>query len=285
MENNFIKLNKTREFGDVFNDTFAFLKQEAKPLGMALLIFALPLLLISSIASVYIQSQNINNVYGSANFDIYSYFTKISLVLVFVILAQNMLMVTVYSYFKLYQVKGPRNFDNSELFHEIKQNFLPCLVTAFILGILIAIGFVMCLLPGIYLGISLSMVIPVMIMENKGFADSFSRSFDLTHKQWWWTFLIIFVYIILAYMFMLILSLPGIILGIGSLLKYKNFEDSAINYPFYLVIYNAIVSLIATFFYAVLHIAIILQYYNIVEMYEGKTLASKIEQITQNDQA
>lgn len=284
MENNYIKLNKVREFGDVFNDTFALIRQEAKPLGSALLLFALPLLLISSIGTAFVQSNQLQHVY-SPNFDYVSYFTKFGFMMIFIVLAQNMLMVTVYSYFKLYFVKGPGNFTNQDIWNEIVPFFLPCLGTAFVLGIVIFLGLMLCILPGIYLAISLSLVLPIMIMENKGFGSSFSRSFELTHKQWWWTFLIIFVYIILAYVFMIILSIPGIIFGISTMFKLKDLSNAeAISYPTYLIIYNAVISLISTFFYAVLHVAIILQYFNIVELYEGKSLSQKLDQITSNDQ-
>lgn len=284
MENNFIKLNKVREFGDVFNDTFAFIGQEAKPLLRTLLVFALPLLLLSSLAMAYMQSQQLNNIYGTPNFDIWGYIGKMATIFVFIILAQNMLMVTVYSYVKLYHTKGPRNFDNNDVFSEVIRNFFPCLGTALILAIITGVGFIMCIIPGIYMGISLSFVIPIMILENKGFGTGFSRSFDLTHKQWWWTFLIILVYMILAYVFMIILTIPAMIIGFTSILKTENILNGTYNYPFYMIIYNAIVSLISTLFYVVLHIAIILQYFNVVEMYEGKTLLEKIELIKDNDQ-
>lgn len=284
MENNPIKLNKTRDFGDVFNDSFAFIKQEFKPLGSAILIFALPLLLISSIGASYISAQNFGNVYGSPNFDIATYISKIILMMVFVILAHNMLMVTVYSYFKLYQEKGSGNFSNSEIFSEIMKNFFPCLGVAFVIGIIIMVGFVLCILPGIYLGVSLSFVLPIMILENRSFGASFSRSFDLTHKQFWWTFLVILVYTILVYVFSIILSIPAIIFGITSVFKLKNMADASIEYPAYMIIYNAVVNLITNIFYVLLHIAIIFQYYSITERFEGKSLSEKIDQITPNDQ-
>lgn len=282
MENNYIKLNKVREFGDVFNDTFAFLKQEAKPLGSALLVFALPLLLISAIATAYIQSQQFNNILGSPNFDYGSYFSKIAFLMIFIILSQTMLMVTVNCYLKLYRERGAGNFDNTDIFNEIKKNFFTSLGATILLGIIIFIGLMMCVIPGIYLGVSLSFVIPVMILENKGFADGFSRSFDLAHKQWWWTFLILFVYIILVYVFTIILSIPGIIFGITSMFKLK--ELSTIEYPTYLIIYNAVLSLLTTLFYVFLHTAIAFQYFNIVELYEGKTLSEKIDLIKKDDQ-
>jgi hypothetical protein len=54
MENNRIELYKQREFGDVFNATFAFIKQEIKPLGRAILVYILPFVLIQGIISSHV---------------------------------------------------------------------------------------------------------------------------------------------------------------------------------------------------------------------------------------
>jgi hypothetical protein len=65
---------------------------------------------------------------------------------------------------------------------------------------------------------------------------------------------------------------------------FKLKDLSTFEYPSYLIIYNAVLSLITTLFYAVLHTAIAFQYFNIVELYEGKTLSEKIDLIKKDDQ-
>lgn len=278
-----INLRKAREFGDVFNDTFAFLKQEAKPLFNSILIFALPFLLISSIGVAYVQTTQRNYLSPDLNFDFLDYFTKMGLILLFAMIGQMMLMLTVYSYCKLYVEKGARNFNNNDIFQIIRKQFFPCLGAGIILTIVVVIGIAMCVVPGIYLAVSLSLVLPIMIIENKGFGVSFSRSFDLTHKQWWWTLLMLFVYVVMYYIFAIILSLPGIIFGISKLFEQNN-DGFEYVIPTYLIVYNAIIGLVGTLITVILHIAIVLQYFNITEMFEGQTLSQRIDQITQNDQ-
>lgn len=278
----YINLRKAREFGDVFNDTFAFLKQEAKPLFNSILLFALPFLLISSIGVAYVQATQRNYLTPGLDFNFFDYFSKMALIILFALIGQMMLMLTVYSYCKLYVEKGAGNFSNNDIFVEIRKSFFPCLGAVIILAIVVVFGTAMCLVPGIYLGVSLSMVLPIMIIESKGFGVSFSRSFDLTHKQWWWTFLILFVYVIMYYIFAIILSLPGLIFGITKLFEMGSTEGFSI--PTYLIIYNAIIGLVGTLITVVLHIAIVLQYFNITELFEGQTLSHRIDQISQNDQ-
>lgn len=286
MENNYIKLTKVREFGDVFNDTFAFLKQEAKPLGTALLKFVLPLFLVAGIALAYIQSMQLKTITSNTyDFDFAGYFSKILFAIIIFLFAQNMLMVMLYSYFRLYQIKGPRNFSHGELLRETGRFYIPCLLSSILLGIILTIGFALCIIPGIYLGISLSLFFAVMVIEGKGFGDSFSRSFDLTHKQWWWTLLIILVYIVLSIVFMMILYIPLVFIMVAFMFKQQNAVSPDLQIPLIILIYYAFMYLVSAFFQIVLHVAIVFQYYNIVEKFEGNTLFQKIEQISPNEQA
>jgi hypothetical protein len=279
MENNFIQLRKVREFGDVFNDTFAFIKQEAKPLGIALATITLPVVLVMVILLANIK---IDQVQPGGN--IAQLYSKVALILLLVFITQVILMLTVFCYFKLYLVKGPRNFDNKDLLIEMAGKFFPVAGSSLVMGIIIFFGAMMCGLPGIYLAISLSLVLPVMILEDKDFGRGFSRSFELTHKQWWWTLLIIFVYVVLTYSFQIILSIPGILLGISTLFGIKTGVATDSDHNIYFILYNAFTTLISTFFTVVLYIAIVFQYFNIVELHEGNTLSWKIDQIGNDEQ-
>lgn len=279
MENNFIQLRKVREFGDVFNDTFAFIKQEARPLGIALATLALPVVLV-----MVILMANIKIDQFQPGGDIVKLYSNVGLIMLLFFVSQVILILTLLSYFKLYLEKGPRNFDNKDIFREMVKKFFPVAGSTFVLGIIIFIGAIMCFLPGIYLGISLSFVLPVMILEDKDFGLGFSRSFELSHKQWWWTFLIIFVYLILTYSFQIILSIPGMIFGFSTLFGLKNGANADPDQRTYLILYNAFVTLISTFFTVILNIAIVFQYFNIVELHEGKTLASKIDLIGNDEE-
>lgn len=52
-------------------------------------------------------------------------------------------------------------------------------------GVLIAIGTLACLVPGIWLMVSWSVVIPALVVENVGVGQAMRRSFALVKHRWW----------------------------------------------------------------------------------------------------
>ena len=71
-----------------------------------------------------------------------------------------------------------------------------------IVGIIVLLGFIALVIPGIILAIMFSLAFPVLIIENKGFSESMSRSRELVGHRWLKTFA---TYLVLA-----------IIIGISS---------------------------------------------------------------------
>jgi hypothetical protein len=74
---------------------------------------------------------------------------------------------------------------------------LPLLVVSVITGILIAIGLVALIIPGIILAIMFSLVVPVIIIEHVGALESLSRSRVLVDRRWLKTFGVLFLFGIL----------------------------------------------------------------------------------------
>ena len=283
METNKVELQKVREFGDVFNATFAFIKQEIKPLGISLLVFVLPVILLLSTVMVVFTSMSFGtfsrpDLVGTSTFFIK--FAQLYLVIiVLAILLQTMIMVTVYSYLSLY-LKDKENTGIPEMFAEIRTNFFPVLGASILGGLVIIVGLVFCVLPGIYLAVCLSMFITALVIEKKGIGNAFSRSFELSHKQWGWTFLIIFVSFILMYVISFVLSIPGLIIGFASV--FSNFQNPVNPYEKYgivYIVYSSIVSSITYLLCIIPALLIAFQYFNIVESMEKHSLIKEINEI------
>jgi hypothetical protein len=87
-----------------------------------------------------------------------------------------------------------------------------------VIGVLIF--FVGILLAMAYLGVSLYVAGPAMILENKGPADAIGRSFSLTHKDFWMSLGLVFVLFVIAmvlqFVLIAIVSMPGAIVFISS---------------------------------------------------------------------
>jgi hypothetical protein len=58
----------------------------------------------------------------------------------------------------------------------------------FLAGLLTLIGFIALIAPGVYLAIAFSLVLPVLLLENKKGASSLGRSRELISGRWWRSF-------------------------------------------------------------------------------------------------
>jgi len=62
-----------------------------------------------------------------------------------------------------------------------------------VVGIIVVLGFIALVIPGIILAIMFSLAFPVLIIENKGILDSMGRSRELVSRRWLKTFAIFLV--------------------------------------------------------------------------------------------
>ncbi len=94
-----------------------------------------------------------------------------------------------------------RNLNGIENIHsdfdEIKKNvygsFWQFIGLGFLVVICAGVGFMFCLIPGIYLYVPLILSFSIMVFNRKGVSDAFSYSFTLVKDHWWTTFASIFV--------------------------------------------------------------------------------------------
>ena len=63
----------------------------------------------------------------------------------------------------------------------------------FVVGIIVVLGFIALIIPGIIFAIMFSMSVPVLLLENKGVFESMSRSRQLVSNKWLGTFNLYFV--------------------------------------------------------------------------------------------
>ena len=196
MDSNKIELRGERDFGEIFNASLSFLRQEINALGKAILVFVLPTAILLSLFSTYV----------SASVVMYNAFWKSILNAFAALIAQTIIYVTVYSYLNLYFQKL-KNITNKELFREMRSNFFKVFWVILVIVIIVIVGIAICyglfantapsvggvlaIITAVYLLVSLSILVAITVFERNGFFNAFSRSFKLTHMKWWNTFLII----------------------------------------------------------------------------------------------
>jgi hypothetical protein len=290
MTNSSINFKQERDFGDLFNATFSFISQEFKRLGTAILYFVFPFFIVSAIAmtiySVKAQEMSQALIQGDKSdpFAIFSLLGSmmgyVAVTMLISFIATSVLMCTVYGYIKLYIQKGPEGFTTNDVWLEVTKYFWKALIATIIVGIVVLVGIIFCVIPGIYLGVALFIIFPIMIFEEKSFGTSFSRSMKLINTNWWLTFGILIVTGIIIYVLAIFISIPSIILGFKSLfanMKANQIPIMDFSVGFYII--NSITSLISQLLMVIPLVLSTFIYFSYVEKVEKPSLMDKIGQI------
>ena len=290
MTNSSINFKQERDFGDLFNATFSFISQEFKRLGTAILYFVFPFFIVSAIAmtiySVKAQEMSQALIQGDKSdpFAIFSLLGSmmgyVAVTMLISFIATSVLMCTVYGYIKLYIQKGPEGFTTNDVWLEVTKYFWKALIATIIVGIVVLVGIIFCVIPGIYLGVALFIIFPIMIFEEKSFGTSFSRSMKLINTNWWLTFGILIVTGIIIYVLAIFISIPSIILGFKSLfanMKANQIPLMDFSVGFYII--NSITSLISQLLMVIPLVLSTFIYFSYVEKVEKPSLMDKIGQI------
>ena len=294
MTNSTINFKQERDFGDLFNATFSFISQEFKRLGTAILYFVFPFFIVSAIAmtiySVKMQEMSQAMMQGDKS-DPFAIFSILGSMMGYVaatmlisFVTTSVLMCTVFGYIKLYIQKGPEGFTINDVWLEVTRYFWKALIATIIVGIVVLVGIIFCVIPGIYLGVALFIVFPIMIFEDKNFGTSFSRSMKLINTNWWLTFGILIVTGIIIYVLAIFVSIPSVILGFKSLFaNIKQNQMPVIDFSIGFYILSAITNLINNLFIVIPLVMSAFIYFSYVEKVEKPSLMDKIGQIRDNE--
>lgn len=294
MTNAPINFKQERDFGDLFNATFGFISQEFKKLATAILYFVVPFLLLSAISIVLysVKAQEMMQTVSQGDkpdpFAIFAVIGSImgyvAFLMVMSIIATTMLLSTVYCYIKLYIQQGSDGFSINDVWIEVTKIFWSVLGALIVTGLVIFIGSMLCLLPGIYLGVALSIVFCIMIFEEKGYSAAFSRSIKLINTNWWGTFGVLIVVTIIIYIIAILFSIPGMILGFKSMfMNIKAGQMPMTDLPISYYVISAITSLLTQVLTVIPIVITAFIYYSTVEKIEKPSLMDKIGQIRNNE--
>ena len=89
-------------------------------------------------------------------------------------------------------------------------NFLPLFLVSLVSSVMIGIGFVLLLLPGIYLAVAYTFALPLVLEKKMNFWDAMEFSRKLISKNW-------FSFFGFAFVLVLVNLAGGLLLGVGLL--------------------------------------------------------------------
>jgi hypothetical protein len=281
--NSNIELARPRDFGEIVTDTLTFTRQNFKPLLKYFFIFCGFFLVATAATSALTQ---IHMVSAINNFNPNSFESPFSrlfailspayfLNLLFLVLNSVTMVVTVLSYMALYKHNGNQAPTTEQMWGYIKYFFFKALGSCIVMVILLMVGLVFCLIPGIYLYPVMALVLPIMVIENTSFGYAFNQSFRLIKNNWWLTFGALLVIIIIISVANMTVTIPASLISMGSfffhLTKGTPVSVTAI----------VITAILQNFLYMLQIIPIIaacICYFSLTENKEGTGLMERINQ-------
>lgn len=273
-----IEFKKVRDFGEIINDMFRFVRDNFKPLFKVFIylcgFFILTGIIVSVMQQMHLQSvpKRVGSAFGFANLlDAFSW--NYFLVLFVSIGSYTAITVSTLSFISLYIQKGKEAPSPEEVWAYFKYYYFRTFLSSIIISLFFCLAFAACLVPGIYVFPAMSIFFPIMILENANFQYTFSRSFRLLKDQWWTTAGVILVIWVITYACMTFASLPGVILTmIGT------FIPSIKEWNTLLIIIGTILQQLSYVFLMIPVIGVALCYFNLVEIQESAGLMDRIDQ-------
>lgn len=266
-----IILVQERDFGQKINATFDFIIQNFKPLVLSLLYISSPLSLVGgffmgSYQSGILKIQRDVWESGSSSFDdIY----KILGTFFLLILANIPSSLVIGAYFLEYE-EGNRNITPEAVWNRLKGYIGKALVFNLVMGIIIFIGILFFIIPGVYIGVALSLMTMVLMRENLDLGDTFRRCFYLITDQWWSTFGLLIIMGIVSSIIASVFLIPALILTMII---------AAINSDVLTTISDIFSTVGGSLVRSLVLIAIVFQYYNLIERRDGASIINAIDNI------
>lgn len=265
-----ILFRKKREIGDIFSDTFEFIRQEYKPILKLIGVYVLPFLIMYGVVQVYLQKNFISKIDFTDPDALLAVigpvYLNVFLFSLFGLFVQSLLIATYYSYIEVYVKKGKGNFDLSEITPYLFSNGLLAIGASIVIFIIVIFGIFLCIIPGIYFANTFSLAFIILIFEKKGLGNALMRSALLAKSDWWNTFLINLIGVILLWIVSFIMSIPSMISGFSAGILSQS--ETPLEYPNWYWILIGTSTIVSSVLWIVPYTFLAFQYFNLEERFK-----------------
>ncbi|WP_207493335.1 hypothetical protein [Aridibaculum aurantiacum] len=278
-----VDLRKVRDFSENLNDTFQFLKQNFKPLITYVLGIAGVFMLAAAILSGMYQSDTntlFEDIFSGTRTSRqpYEIFTGLYfLVIVFAWLTGVAMQVVITAYLKVYDELGMETPTFDQVWTEFKRYFARISIFNIPLFIVTVIGFMFCLVPGIYFAVVFAPFVAIIMNENEDFSGAFSRCFTLIKNNFWMSLGIYFVIFLISWFSSGVISfIVGLITGLISYLTTHDVKATV-------TIVTSVLNVFAFIFYILFFLSVTLNYYNLAERFDGTGILRRLDTLGSAD--
>lgn len=272
-----IRLFASRDFSGNFDTSFAFIKQNYGAILKPLL-YLIPILLIASFFMP--NNMDMSDMAGYTDpLDIYRDMFTFSFFVAYLFMMMAMLLMTTYviSYLALYSRSENGIVDSKDVWSKAFKSILPVFAASIIFGVLVSIGTLLCIIPGIIVYVYLGFYMYVYIIEDKGIIESFQRSYELVKDNWWVTLGFGIVIALIVGIASAVFTLPTYMIMLGQALDI-DFLTSDV-YAYIATFINSVGSLLL---YPILYISMGIMYFSHRNRLEGVDMESEIDNIGNN---
>ena len=274
MEQTKIEFRKVRDFGQLLSATFEFIRQNFKLLFKSNLLIAAPFILLAGVFMGLYQSSLFN---FSNQPEIEQFAIPFLISIVFMMFSYLVITIVTYSFITLYKSLEAEAFDINDVWQTTKQNFWMLLFTGIGYAVIIGFGFLLLIIPGIYLSVALSIIYIVRLEEGISFFEAIDRCIKILSGNWWSTFGLIIVIGFIQGFLGFIFYVPNYI--VTFFLAFAGIDATTGEAGKILFIISSIIASLGTLLYAISIIALAFQYYNLVERKEAPGQMHQIEEI------
>lgn len=268
MEQKDIQFQKKREIGVIISDSFEFLKLEMKPISKLILIYVLPFVVLYAAVQVYFQRTVLSTIdltnQEALMENIGPFYMNLFTFMFFGLFIQSLLAGTFYSYIEAYIKKGRGNFELSDISSKFFANSLLAMGANLVFVIIMFFGILMCIVPGIYFANTFSLLLFIFIYEKKGLSDALSRSWKLVNTQWWNTFVLNLLALVMIWVVSMVMSIPSLVMGVSNNM-FSPTEMNVADYPDWYWVATGISAAVSTLLLIIPFTFQAFQYFNLKE--------------------
>ncbi len=263
-----LQFQKKRDPAQVVTDSFRFLRNEYKPILKLIAIYVLPFIVLFAWVQVQLQQKYLGELdFSDAEIlreSFGRFYSNMLILSVFGVFVMSLLVSVFYSYVEAYIKKGKGNFTLADVTPHLFANGLMALSANLISFILITLGMFLCFVPGIYFANTFSIIVFVYMFERKGLGNAFRRSAQLVNSQWWGTFAINVIAVVLLMAVNFVFSLPAMVANIS--VGFAGFGPEMVEeLPGWYWVVSGISSIVTTILWIVPFTFLAFQYFNLVE--------------------
>lgn len=267
-----IKLYETRDFSSNFDTTLNFIKQNYGAILKSVLI-VIPVILLA----VYIQPNTSDIQVDYQNpWAVFAQVFTFKFFLAYFLIWLSLFIVMLYTtcYMAEYAKSADGKVDTANVWPKVFASILPVLAASILYSILVTVGTVLCIIPGIMIAVYLYFYMYVYIVEDRGVVDSLQRSYELVKGNWWVTFGYLIVFGIISFILSLIFMIPSLFVTLGSAMQIDFFTGDVFTY-----IASFIENIGQVLVYPIVYIAGGIMYFSYRNQLEGLDMESDIDNI------